>query len=177
MNFTKCGDSFQKIFADNVVMEADLKTRKLFYPAQIKNHDRNNFFDGTHRENLVVFECVNRLLDKGYKPEDIWLEKSWTLGHEQKSGRADICVLSEDKTLFIIECKTAGAEYKNELANMQTDGGQLFSYWQQEQSCQWLELYASDLDKNGELKFEASGVFCGEDIYRDANTVEERFKA
>ena len=176
MNFTKCGDSFQKIFADNVVMEADLSTRKLFYPAQVKGRDRNNFFDETHRENLVVFECVNRLLDKGYKPEDIWLEKSWTLGHEQKSGRADICVSSQGRTLFIIECKTAGEEYNKERANMQADGGQLFSYWQQEQSCQWLELYASGFDKNGKLKFEASSVFCNEQLYRDTNTVVERFK-
>lgn len=35
-------------------------------------------------ENFVVLECVNRLLDKGYRPENIELERTWTLGHEQK---------------------------------------------------------------------------------------------
>lgn len=175
MNFTEDGNIYKKIFADNVVMEADFNTKKLSYPAQIKGRDRNTDLNDSHRENLVVFECVNRLLDKGYKPEDIWLEKSWTLGHEQKSGRADICVSSGDKTLFIIECKTAGEEYNKERAKMQADGGQLFSYWQQEQSCQWLELYASNYN-DGELKFEASSVFCNEQLYRDANTVVERFK-
>ncbi|MBQ3450786.1 MAG: restriction endonuclease subunit M, partial [Selenomonadaceae bacterium] len=174
MNFTECGNFFEKIFDDGVIMKANLSTKKLFYPAQIKNRERNNFFDETHRENLVVFECVNRLLDKGYKPEDICLEKPWQLGHTQKSGRADICVSLNGKTLFIIECKTAGDEFKRELANMLHDGGQLFSYWQQEQSCQWLVLYDSDFD--GGLKFSAASVSCNENIYRDAKTVEERFK-
>ena len=137
MNFTKLGDVYTKIFSENIIMKADLVSKRLFYPAQIKNRDRNNFFDDAHRENLVVFECVNRLLDKGYQPEDIWLEKNWQLGHEQKSGRADICVSENGKTLFIVECKTHGAEFNRELNNMLADGGQLFSYWQQEQSCQW----------------------------------------
>ena len=174
MNFTAQGNVYAKNFADNIIMRADLKSKKLFYPAQIKNHDRNNFFDESHRENLVVFECVNRLLDKGYNAQDIWLEKNWQLGHSQKSGRADICVSQNGKTLFIIECKTAGAEFNRELNNMRSDGGQLFSYWQQEQSCQWLMLYASDFD--GELKFEAKSIKCDKNIYRDAHTVEERFK-
>ena len=174
MNFIRRGNVYEKIFADNVTMCADLNTRKLFYPTQLKGRDRNNFFDAEHKENLVVFECVNRLLDKGYRPEDIWLEKSWTLGHTQKSGRADICVSVNDKVLFIVECKTAGEEFKRELANMERDGGQLFSYWQQEQSCQWLVLYASDFSDG--LKFDSASVPCGEKFYRDAQTVPERFK-
>lgn len=174
MNFIKRGNVYEKNFAENIIMRADLNSKKLFYPAQIKGRDRNNFYDESHRENLVVFECVNRLLDKGYKPEDIWLEKNWSLGHEKKSGRADICVSDNGKTIFIIECKTFGAEYNQELANMQADGGQLFSYWQQEQNCQWLMLYASDFDSD--LKFSAASVPCNEILYRDAHTVEERFK-
>ncbi len=174
MDFIERGNYFEKTFADGVNMSANLKTRKLSYPAQIKNRDRNNFFDESHKENFVVFECVNRLLDKGYKPEDIWLEKNWQLGHTQKSGRADICVSLNGETIFIIECKTAGTEYNRELANMRHDGGQLFSYWQQEKSCQWLILYASDFDDK--LTFSAASVSCNKNIYRDANTVEELFK-
>ena len=48
-------------------MQANLASRQLFYPFQIKGRDRNNFFDKSHRENLVVFECVNRLLDKVFR--------------------------------------------------------------------------------------------------------------
>lgn len=175
MNFTRRGDTYEKIFAEGVTMSADLKAKKLSYPAQIVGRERNNFFDAEHKENLVVFECVNRLLDKGYKPEDIELERAWKLGHEQKSGRADICVTSDGKILFIIECKTSGAEFNREKNNMLADGGQLFSYWQQEQGCQWLMLYASDFS-DGKLTFEAASVSCKAELYSDAHTVEERFK-
>lgn len=175
MNFTAREGIFEKIFAPNVIMRADLNSRKLFYPNQIQGGDRNNFFDKSHRENLVVFECVNRLLDKGYKPEDIELERAWQLGHIQKSGRADICVSSNGETLFIIECKTAGAKFNQELNNMHSDGGQLFSYWQQEQSCQWLMLYSSEF-KDDKLTFSAKSIKCDEKIYREAHTVEDKFK-
>ena len=140
MNFTANGNRYEKIFSEGVVMRADLDAKKLFYPRQLKGREHNTSCEDSDKENLVVFECVNRLLDKGYKPEDIQLEKSWHLGHTSKSGRADICVSSGDKVLFIIECKTFGAEFNHEHDNMKADGGQLFSYWQQEQSCQWLIL-------------------------------------
>lgn len=78
-------------------------------------------------ENFVVLECITRLMDKGYRPEHIELEKEWTLGHTDKGGFADILVKDADgKTLFIVECKTAGNEYKKELNNTLNDGGQLF---------------------------------------------------
>ena len=126
MGFNEKGGVYEKIFADNVIMSADIKTKKLSYPSQVINRDRNTSFNKSLRENLVVFECVNRLLDKGYKPEDIWLEKPYRLGHLQKSGRADICVSHEGKTILIIECKTAGAEYENALKLLKTNGVNFF---------------------------------------------------
>lgn len=41
------------------------------------------------RESLVQLECVCRLLKKGYKPENIELEKTYRLGHKDK-GRLDV---------------------------------------------------------------------------------------
>lgn len=176
MNFDEISKGvYQKKFAENISMKADFNAKKLFYPAQVKNRDRDNIIDSAHKENFVVFECVNRLLDKGYKPEDITLEKAWHLGHETKSGRADICVAHDGKTLFIIECKTFGTEFNRELENLKSDGGQLFSYWQQEQSCKWLVLYASTLD-NEKIIFNSKSVGCNEEIYKNAHTVPERFK-
>lgn len=101
-------------------------------------------------ENFVVLECIHRLLLKGYKPSHIEIEKRWQLGHSQKSGRADICVMNEtgNDMLFIIECKTYGDEFEKELKNLKNDGGQLFSYYQQDQSTKWLVLYASGFIDN-----------------------------
>ena len=99
-------------------------------------------------ENFVVFECVVRLLSKGYKACDIFLEKKHTLGHSQKSGRLDITVAKDEKAYLIIECKTAGTEYKKARKELFGDpeGKQLFSYWAQARSTKWLQLYASDYD-------------------------------
>ena len=43
------------------------------YPKEIIRHDdtTSNF---SHPENFVVFECVHRLLEKGYKPSSLELE-------------------------------------------------------------------------------------------------------
>lgn len=142
-------------------------------------------------ENFVVLECITRLMDKGYRPEHIELEKEWTLGHSDKGGFADILVKDADgKTLFIVECKTAGNEYKKEFNNTLNDGGQLFSYWKQEGACKWLSLYASDFDGTN-VSYTTETIDCSDDanilatakkdpsilLYRDAGTTEDLFTA
>lgn len=63
-------------------MSVDFSANKLYYPKAIKGGERNDNFSTS--ENFVVFECVNRLLEKGYRPEHIELEKQWNLGHDPK---------------------------------------------------------------------------------------------
>ena len=126
---------------------------RIHYGAPIRHGgDKDEFSRGFEQgENLVVLECVCRLLNKGYKPEHLTLEKQWPLGHTSKSGRSDIVVRSHgsDKTLLIIECKTWGAEYEREKKKMRATGGQLFSYFQQDKSTGFLALYASRLGGGG----------------------------
>ena len=57
---------------------------------------------------------------------------------------------NEQKPYLIIECKTTdskNSEFMKEWRRMQTDGGQLFSYFWQEKSVKFLCLYTSDLTK------------------------------
>ncbi len=97
-------------------------------------------------ENFVVLECVNRLLEKGYKPANIELEPHFKLGHGMSGGRADILVKDNaGKPLLIIECKTAGSEFTRAWKKTLNDGDQLFSYAQQISETQFLCLYTSDL--------------------------------
>lgn len=175
-------------------LKADFINQKLVYPIEkgfeVNDGTTSNF---SHPENFVVFECVARLLKKGYRPEHIELEPRWSLGHGGKSGKADICVKNKDGSpyLCIIECKTAGGEYKKELSNMKADGGQLFSYWQQSKATKWLVLYASDFDDEVQKLTSASAtVNCSDDanfmelakddkslkLYKNAATVEDLFE-
>ncbi|MGI6222279.1 MAG: N-6 DNA methylase [Prevotella sp.] len=149
-------------------MSADFDNKVLYYPDKVIVNDKttSNF---SHDENFVVFECVNRLMEKGYLPETIELEPKWRLGHESKvSGKPDILIKDLDgNDIIIIECKTAGKEYRKEKKNTETDGGQLFSYWQQSTGVKWLALYASDW-VDGQISVE-SDVINGTD---DANILK-----
>lgn len=194
LDFKKNGDIYSKEFTDFglCVMSADFKNGQLVYPENLgfKVNDKTtcNF---EHPENFVVFECVHRLLKKGYRPEHIELEKRWNLGHDAKGGKADICVYDKDgeNMLLIIECKTAGSEHTKALKLLKEDGGQLFSYWQQERSTKWLSLYASDFCEN-EVVFDNYIVDCSDDanvsklaakdksirLYENAQTVKDLFE-
>ena len=94
----------------------------------------------------MVFECVHRLLQKGYKPEHIELEPKWKVGHGASGGRADILVKDNTgKPLLIVECKTEGSEFNKAWQDTLRDGGQLFTYAHQQRSTKFVCLYASDL--------------------------------
>lgn len=170
----------------------DFGNEKINYPEnkgfKVNIATTTNFSDP---ENFVVLECVNRLLDKGYRPENIELERVWTLGHEQKGGRADICVTDQNgEMLFIVECKTYGSEYNKEMKNILFDGGQLISYWQQERGCKWLVLYASTINGNDEIEYITDSIDCSDDenilnlakkdttilLYKNAHTVLELYE-
>ncbi len=58
---------------------------------------------------------------------------------------------NEQKPYLLIECKTTdskNSEFMKEWRRMQADGGQLFSYFQQERDVKFLCLYTSDLTKS-----------------------------
>ena len=162
LGFKKSGNVMHKKYrAFNCELKVDFAKEKLIYPEEIRGRERNDSFDVP--ENFVVFECVIRLLDKGYRPEHIELEKEWHLGHDAKSGRADVCVYSPDGSmLFIIECKTYGRNFDKAYKDTNLDGAQLFSYWQQERSTKWLILYASDLF-DGKVVWKAPTISCSDD--------------
>ena len=101
-------------------------------------------------ENFVVLECVDRLLNKGYSPTCIELEKTYPSGRGH-SGRLDIFVKTVDEAPFLmIECKTWGTEYEKEKNKMAKNGGQLFSYYSNDRDTQHLCLYTSRVEKTAE---------------------------
>ncbi|EQB2442044.1 restriction endonuclease subunit S [Campylobacter jejuni] len=140
---------------NNYTLLIDYKNQSINYPKEIKIHDKttSNF---SHPENFVVFECVHRLLEKGYKAQHLELEPKWNLGRDKKGGKADILVKdNENNPYLIIECKTTdskNSEFIKEWNRMQEDGGQLFSYFQQEKGVKYLCLYTSDFSDKLEYK-------------------------
>ena len=69
-----------------------------------------NFKDEKAKEVFVDLIAVDKLLEKGYKPEHIVLEPEFKTGHGDKAY-GDILVLNENfENLLLIECKTTKSD-------------------------------------------------------------------
>ncbi len=154
-------------------IEIDFENSVFNFGNKIKGESKTtqNF---SQAENWVVLECVDRLLEKGYLPQNIVLEKTWRTGHGT-SGRLDILVTRDDGSAYLmVECKTWGAEFDKEYKNLERNGGQLFTYFQQDKDADILMLYASQLQGNN-IEFKNIIVKI-EDDYRQAGNVKDFFE-
>ena len=159
---------------DNYFIEVDLEKNFIYFGNKIFFNDSNNSIQKiTKPEDLVVLECVDRLLQKGYKPQNIILEKVYPTGHGT-SGRLDILVTNKDnKAFMMIECKTWGKEFDKAFDKLKKDGGQLFTYFQQDKDAQILVLYTSEfINKKLEYKNEIIKI---EEEYRNTSNVKDFF--
>jgi len=192
LGFSQKGNLFSKDFpAVNAYLRVDFDREELIYPEdkglKINEQQTCNF---KANENFVVFECVCRLFEKGYKPQHIELEPRWQVGHDASGGRADILIRdNDDNLLLIIECKTWGDEFNDAWKDTLNGKGQLFTYAHQERSAQYLCLYASGLE-DGALKY-ASHIIAVRDnddilkrkaaenppTYRDADSAKALYEA
>lgn len=150
----------------------DIDNEIINYGDKIRTSDKttSNFHND---ENFVVLECVIRLLRKGYLPEHIILEKDYPLGHKNK-GKLDIFVEKTNGNSFMmIECKTYGEEFEKAEKSLNKDGGQLFTYFQQDKSVDIIMLYTSTInEKNIEYKNLIINI---EDAYKNTATVADFF--
>lgn len=139
-------DVYSKIYQqhDGYSIDIDFFNEKICY-GDLIGADCKTTQNFSQPENFVVLECVNRLLEKGYNPQNIILEKTWAAGHGT-SGRLDICVTRDDGSEYLlIECKTFGKEFDKAVARMYKDGGQLFTYFKFSNKADIIMLYTSEL--------------------------------
>ena len=97
LEFEQKGNIWTKYFqGGDSSLKVDFQQGELIYPEDkglvINERQTCNF---KANENFVVFECVHRLLEKGYKPKHIELEPKWKSGHGASGGRADILVKNQ----------------------------------------------------------------------------------
>ncbi len=140
-------NTYHKIYSNhnNYSLEIDFNNQKINYGDLIisQSGTTTNF---TQDENWVVLECVNRLLEKGYPPQNIVLEKIYPSGHGH-SGRLDICVNDDNgQEYLLIECKTYGTEFDKEFSKIKKEGGQLLTYFKFENKANIIMLYTSKFE-------------------------------
>lgn len=130
-----------KLVINGQEISIDLNNNHINYP-NLKSIGRKTTVNFSDEENFVVMDCIIQLLKQGYEPSQISLEKGYRLGHNTKSGNADITVEDNNGDPFmIIECKTFGKEFEKEWHNTVNNGGQLFSYDKQDNKASVLLLF------------------------------------
>lgn len=85
----------------------------------------------SQNENFVVLECVNRLLDKGYNPENIFLEASSGNKENRGSSKTYLDILIKDNkgnNYLVLELKTRD-DFDRHWNLVLSSGGQLFNYF------------------------------------------------
>ncbi len=167
-------NTYQKKYSkqDNYTIEIDLEQNCINFGSSIFfNDSKKSTQKITKPEDLVVLECVDRLLTKGYNPENIILEKVYPSGHGT-SGRLDILVTHDDTTAYMmIECKTWAKEFDKAFTKLNKDGGQLFTYFQQDKDAEVLVLYASELIDD-EIKY-INQIVKIEEEYKTTSNVKD----
>lgn len=167
---------YNKKYKNNYSINVDFEKEKIFY---IDNNFNKNIKLGDettsnfeNSENFVVLECVDRLLEKGYSPDSITLEKKWEMGRKEK-GKLDILVSKDNVPYLMIECKTWGSEFNKEYKNMlNKKGGQLFSYYNQDRNAEYLCLYTSRLNDDDKIEYKNEIVKIDEELKTLANVEE-----
>lgn len=196
LRFEQDGNVFTKSYEGvRTPLKVDVKNEHFYYKEIGITVGRETTSNFSEPENFVVFECIDRLLSMGYKPEHIELEPAWKLGHTQKGGYADVWVrthnsfsseMTVDKeSLLIIECKRPD-EFDGAWQDTLEDGAQLFSYFQQEQATKFLCLYTSDFDgETAKPTYYLINVQDNEDLlknnselltYKEANNNKQLFR-
>ena len=142
------------VMHSNYIIRVNFNTSKIEYRENdVSEEDGIKCGDLTtsnfeNSENFVVLECINRLLEKGYAPKNLYLEYKFPLGRNEK-GKLDILVFDNDGEAYLmIECKTWGTEFSKETKKMLKNGGQLFSYYVQDKATKYLCLYTSRYNQN-----------------------------
>lgn len=130
---------------NNYEIICDIDRNIINYGNKIVIH-RSTTTNFNQQENLVVLECVDRILNMGYKPETIELEKAYGSGRKEKGQFLDILLKKENGAAFaLIECKTFGEKHNKERIKMEKHGGRLFNYFANQKDADFLILYSCDI--------------------------------
>lgn len=156
----------------NVTLAKSAADCRINYGTAIKdNAGRSTTQNLSQSESLVVLECVDRLLDLGYPPASLVLEKQYPLGHT--GGYLDVLVLQDGKAYLMVECKTWGAEFDKERGKLFDDGGQMLTYFHQDRAAKFIALYTSRLSA-GAIERNVCAV---DTSFIDGDSVAELFEA
>ena len=107
------------------------------------NSGRKTCFDLTKAENWSVLVLVLKLLNYGYKWDELALEKSFQVGHT--NTYVDLAIMKDSQIFALIEVKTFN-QYQKVVHGDKNQAKQLLTYLQQDKSVQMVSYYSFDFE-------------------------------
>ncbi len=153
LGFKICGNSnttFVKYYTDGSSILVDFNNETITYSNNIRM-DRHTICNFSKEENFVVLECVNQLLELGYRGDNLYLEKDFG----DAKDYIDIAIYDKDnisKIYSIIECKIWGDAFNKAIYKAQKEGRQILRYAVQDRHCSYIILYTSRLADNCQVE-------------------------
>lgn len=153
LGFKTCGNSnstFVKYYTDGSNIRVDFNNETITYSNNIRM-DRRTICNFSKEENFVVLECVNQLLELGYRGDNLYLEKDFG----DAKDYIDIAIYDKDnisKIYSIIECKIWGDAFNKAIYKAQKEGRQILRYAVQDRHCSYIILYTSRLADNCQVE-------------------------
>lgn len=147
---------YTKHYTDGSNIIVDFANQEITYSDNIRK-DRSTMCNFLKEENFVVLECVNQLLNLGYRGENLYLEKD--MGDSK--DYIDIAVYDKDapsKIYTIIECKVFGDSFNKAVCKAQKGGRQILRYAVQDRHCSCIILYTSKMIKHGQIQRIEKGI-------------------
>lgn len=132
------GDTIEVIIGKNIIT---IKNNK-WSMKNFENFGHRRVFDLTQEENWSVLILFIQLLVNGYDSDQLFLEKTWKLGHKEK-GSLDVLVMKNGHPFHMIEVKTPKEFMK--YTSPDSDKRQLFTYVWQEKQLQSASYYTFDI--------------------------------
>ena len=153
LGFKTYGNSnstFAKYYTDGSSIVVDFNNETITYSNNIRM-DRHTICNFSKEENFVVLECVNQLLELGYRGDNLYLEKDFG----DAKDYIDIAIYDKNnisKIYSIIECKIWGDAFNKAIYKAQKEGRQILRYAVQDRHCSYIILYTSRLSDNCQVE-------------------------
>ena len=132
-----------EINVKDVVIVIDRDCKKWSVKDLQFNGGRKTCFDLTKAENWSVLVLVLKLLNYGYKWDEIVLEKDFQVGHT--NSYVDLAITKGSQIFALIEVKTFN-QYQKIVNGDKNQAKQLLTYLQQDKSVQMVSYYSFDFE-------------------------------
>lgn len=174
---------FKEIFSDNFFENEEkfvikIKNEEIIIDKITKRwslkgvkFDHQRIFSLELTENFSVIVLIAKLLQKGYKKQELYLEKSWKLGHNN-SGYADVVVLKNGLPVYVFEVKDILQINNFVSCKFSNKTKQLFSYLWQDKNIKVASFYSFNFLSKTDLFFN----FVTKDQKISANSIDELFE-